>query len=146
MDLKGILSISGEPGLYKMVSQSRTGLIVEQLDTLKRRPATLSSKISALGDIAMFTLDQDVPLVEVFKAIHKLEDGGPCLSHKSDAKLIKDYFGRVLPNYDPERVYVSDMKRVFQWYNLLQAKGLIDQEDPKAEPAEADVQEQDAQD
>jgi hypothetical protein len=124
--LKGILAISGQPGLFKMVAESKNNIIVESLETGKRMPAYSTSKISALEDIAIFTETEDMPLKEVFKAISEKEDGGKTINHKSSSKEMRDYFGEVLPEYDRDRVYVSDIKKVLLWYNTLQEKNMLD--------------------
>ncbi len=125
MYLKGILSISGYPGLYKLISQGKTSIIVESLIDKKRMPAYASSKISALEDIAIFTDGEEVPLKQIFKSIFKLENGGIIPTEKINDKEIKNYFETVLPSYDKIRVYVSDMKKVMQWYNLLHSHNLL---------------------
>lgn len=134
--LKGILAISGHPGLFKMVSNSKNALIVESLIDKKRMPAYATSKISALEDIAIFTYEGDVQLSEVFKNIKEKEEGGKAISHKSSGNELKSYLSEVLPNYDEERVYVSDMKKIFQWYNLLQEQGLLEELDKEEETEE----------
>jgi predicted RNase H-like nuclease len=125
--LKGILAISGHSGLFKMVSNAKNALIVESLVDKKRMPAYATSKISALEDIAIFTYEGDVQLAEVFKNIKEKENGGKAVSHKASGNELKAYMEEVLPNYDQERVYVSDMKKVFQWYNLLQENNLLEE-------------------
>ncbi len=124
--LKGILSISGQPGLYKLVAEAKNNIVVESLDTNKRMPVYSTSKVSALEDIAIFTTKEDLPLKEVFKAISEKENGGPAISPKSPDKDLKDYFRAVVPDFDKDRVYVSDIKKVLNWYNILQEKNLID--------------------
>jgi len=137
MDLKGILAISGKPGLYKHVSQTRTGIIIESLADKKRIHAFTSAKISALQDISIYTEGGDLQLSEVFKKIYKKNDGKVALNHKSPAKELTAQFTEVLPEYDKDRVYGSDIKRVFQWYNLLHGLGMVDLEDaPKEEAKE----------
>src|SRR5690554_4931013 len=124
--LKGILAISGYPGLFKHVAESKNNIIVESLDTGKRMPVYASAKVSALEDIAIYTTSSDVPLKEVFKAIFEKEEGKAAISHKSSANDLKKYFGEVLPEYDRDRVYVSDIKKVMLWYNQLQEKEMLD--------------------
>ena len=143
MDLSKILAISGKPGLYKVVSQSKTGLIVESLIDGKRIPLFASHQSSALEDISMFTYGEDVPLKEVFWRIHEKENGKPSIDPKSPADKLKEYFETILPDYDKERVYPSDIKKLLNWYNLLLDKGLITQ--PEAEEGseeEADAAEE----
>lgn len=124
--LKGILAISGQPGLFKLIAESKNNIIVESLETGKRMPAYSTTKISALEDIAIYTDTEDISLKDVFKAIHDKEAGGKSISHKSSGNELKKYFGEVLPDYDRERVYVSDIKKVILWYNILHDKDLLD--------------------
>lgn len=124
--LKGILSITGQSGLYKLVAESKNNIIVESLDTQKRMPVYSTVKISALEDIAIYTETGDLPLKEIFKGINEKENGGPALSPKSSAAELKKYFGEIIPEYDKERVYVSDIKKVIMWYNTLHEKGMLD--------------------
>lgn len=127
--LKDILSISGYGGLYKYISQGRTGIIVESLEDNKRMNANATAKISALEDIAIFTETEDLPLKDVFKAISEKENGGETIGHKSSANELKKYFEEVLPGYDKERVYVSDIKKVVNWYNILHKLNLLNFEE-----------------
>lgn len=122
--LKGIMSISGQPGLFKLVAEAKNSIIVESLVTGKRMPAYSTSKISALDDIAIFTETGEVPLKEVLKSISEKENGGQA-TIKGSGNELKTYFEEILPEYDKDRVYVSDMKKVIQWYNLLQSKELL---------------------
>jgi len=140
MDLKGILSISGKPGLYKHISQTKNGIIVESLVDKKRMPAYASAKISALEDIAIYTENEDMPLVDVFKKIYESENGKEVLSSKASNDELKAYFGKVLPEYDKERVYVSDLKKIITWYNLLLSLKLMDftQKEEEKEEKEKD--------
>ena len=139
--LKGILSISGHPGLFKMISQGKSSIIVESLDDGKRMPAYATSKISALEDIAIFTEEKEVPLETIFKSIFEKEKGQACLSHKSQDADIRKYFETILPEYDKNRVYVSDMKKVFSWYNqLIKHNLLVFKEEEKEPQVEAEVQ------
>lgn len=139
MDLSKILSISGKPGLFLLVSQTKNGALVESLVDGKRQPAFSNERISSLEDISIFTTEEDVPLTKVFQTIFTKEDGKECISSKSDNKQILAYMREVLPNFDQDRVYISDMKKLFTWYNLLNSKGLIDlneKEESKEEVAE----------
>ncbi len=132
--LKGILAISGHSGLFKMVSNTKNAIIVESLVDKKRMPAYASFKISALEDIAIFTDEGDVPLKDVFKNIKAKENGEKAISHKASSNELKSYMSEILPNYDEDRVYVSDMKKIFQWYNLLQEQDMLNEtEDEKTE-------------
>ncbi len=131
MDLSKILSIAGKPGLFEMVSQSKSGLIVESLTDGRRIPAFSHERISSLEEISLFTDVDDVPLREVFQILFKREEGKKTISHKSSANELKELMEEILPNYDKERVYVSDIKKLINWYNLLVEKGFIDMEEPK---------------
>ncbi len=126
MDLSTILSISGKPGLFKLISQTKTGALVESLIDSKRYPAFLNEKISSLADISIFTVNDDISLQKAFQAIYKKENGGECINHKAPEKEIVAYMREVLPDFDEDRVYVSDMRKLFSWYNLLNSKQLID--------------------
>jgi hypothetical protein len=120
--LKGILSISGQPGLFKMVTEAKNSIIVESLLTGKRIPAYSTSKISALADISVFTQTGEIQLKELFK---KIQEAGKVISPKASANEIKIFFSEILPEYDQDRVYVSDMKKIFQWYQLLNDLNLL---------------------
>lgn len=126
MDLSKVLSIAGKPGLFSMVSQSKSGLIVESLLDGKRIPAFSHERISSLEEISIFTETDDVPLKEVLQNLFKKEDGKKTISHKSSANELKALMLEILPDYDEERVYVSDIKKLVNWYNLLVDKNLID--------------------
>lgn len=137
--LKTILSISGKPGLYKLVSQAKNMLIVESLQTGKRLPAYAHEKIISLGDIAIFTDEDDVPLGEVLESIKKKENGGKVSldMKKADAETLRAYLADVLPNFDRERVYVTDIKKLISWYNLLVETGntdFVEEKKAEAEP------------
>jgi hypothetical protein len=120
--LKGILSISGQPGLFKMVTEAKNSIIVESLLTGKRMPAYSTSKISALSDISVFTQTGEIQLKELLK---KIQENGKSISPKASANEIKSLFAEILPEYDQDRVYVSDMKKIFQWYQLLSDLNLL---------------------
>lgn len=141
MKIDKILAISGKPGLYELKVQTRSGFVAESLLDGKRITVGLRSNVSLLSEISMYTYTEEKPLVEVLRAIAQLENEGPALSHKEDnAKLIA-YFETVLPDYDQDRVYASDIKKVLNWYNILQAKGMVSKEEPTVENAE-EVKEQ----
>jgi len=132
--LKDILAISGQPGLYKLVSNTKNGIIVENLENGKRMPAYATSKVSALEDIAIYTEDgEDKPLGEVFKNIREKENGGQAIDSKSDSNELKNYFEEIMPDYDKDRVYVSDIKKVIQWYNMIQKLDMLNLLDVKEE-------------
>lgn len=124
--LKGILAISGQSGLFKMVTEAKNNIVVESLESGKRIPVYSSSRVSSLEDIAIYTETEDMPLRDVFKKIHDMENGGAALSHKAQAREMKEYFEKVLPDYDKDRVYVSDIKKVLLWYNQLHEKQMLD--------------------
>ena len=128
MDLKGIIAISGKPGLYKVAAQGRNNIIVQSLDNDKKFPAFASDKISALDDISMYTNEKDVPLTEVLTLLAEKEDFKASISAKEDPKKLREYLVTFLPNYDAERVYDTDVKKLFQWYNILIEKGIISKE------------------
>ena len=135
--LKTILSISGKPGLYKLVSQGKNMLIVESLADKKRFPAYGNEKITSLGDIAMYT--EDVPLKEVFLSMKIKENGAAVVLDlkKATADDLRAYLAEVLPTFDRDRVYPSDIKKLIVWYNLLVASGMTDfEETPAAETKE----------
>ena len=123
MNLSGIIAISGRPGLFKVIAQGKNNIIVESLIDSKRFPAYATDKISALDDISIYTYDDDAPLRTLLKAVYDKEGGKACPSHKEDLAVLKSYLLEILPNYDQERVYPSDVKKMFQWYNLLQKSG-----------------------
>lgn len=136
--LKTILSISGKSGLYKLVSQGKNMLIVESLTDKKRMPAYGTDKMISLGDIAMYTDDEDVPLQEVFLSIKKKENGQPIALDIKTATPdeLRQYMGEVLPTFDRDRVHLSDIKKLISWYNLLVANNLTDFEPAEEETAE----------
>ena len=129
--LKTILSISGKPGLYKLISQGRNMLIVESLTDNKRFPAYGNEKIISLGDIAMYTDTDDVPLKDVLTAMKEKENGAAVVMDlkKATADELRAYLGEVLPTFDRDRVYLADIKKLISWYNLLVACGITDFED-----------------
>ena len=139
--LETILSISGKPGLYKIVSQGKNMIIVESLLNGKRGPAYAHEKIISLSDIAIFTEDGEKPLCEVLDSIKTKENGQKSsVDPKSEAKILKEYLAEVLPNFDRERVYPTDIKKMLTWYNLLVETGNADftakkQEEEKDEEA-----------
>ena len=138
MDLKEILSISGYGGLFKYISQGRNGIIVEGLEDKKRMNAFSHYKVSSLSDIAIFSDSGEIPLRKVFKIILETENGGPAFGGKIDEKKLKDYFSKILPDYDRDKVYVSDIKKVVGWYNILQRNGITNFEEEITEAAETE--------
>lgn len=145
MDLTGIVSISGLGGLFQAVSSTKFGLIVENIAEKKRIPAYSHQKISSLADIAIYTDTEEVPLGQVFANIFDKEKGGKADISKSSSEEVKKYFEAVLPNFDRERVYVSDMKKVINWYNILQENNMLKKVEENTENKEvvaAEVSEQ----
>ena len=126
MDLKEILSVSGKPGLFKTIAQTKTGVIIESLIDGKRIQAFASDKISSLGEISIFTTGEDMQLREVFRLIGEKNGDQPAPDSKSDDRALKAFFESIVPDYDSERVYVSHMRKLVQWYNLLLANGITD--------------------
>jgi len=124
--LKDILSISGKGGLFRYVAQARSGIVVESLEDKKRHVAPATARVSSLEDIAIFTRDEEVPLADVFYIIHERSDGKETISHKVPSDQLKSYFEELVPDYDQERVYVSDIKKVIQWYNQLQQHDMLE--------------------
>jgi hypothetical protein len=137
MDLKEILSVSGKPGLFKTIAQTKTGVIIESLTDGKRIQAFASDKISSLGEISIFTADADLPLREVFKLIQEKNGDQPAPDIKTDDSALKTFFESIIPDYDRERVYVSHMRKIVQWYNILIENGITDFTAP-AEEAEGE--------
>ena len=133
MNLEKILSISGKPGLYALKVQTRTGFVAESLIDGKKITVGLRSNVSLLSEISMYTHDAEKPLTEVMRSIAVKEDNGPAISHKEDNSKLIAYFKEILPDYDDERVYPSDIKKVLNWYNMLQEKGLVSKEEPIVE-------------
>lgn len=128
MNLNKILAISGKPGLYHLDSQTRTGFLATSLADGKRVSVGIRNNVSLLSEIAIYTLEKEVPLAEVFKNIKEKENNEKAsVSPKSDNTTLEEYFFSVLPNYDEDRVYASDIKKVIQWYNLLLEKGFLEE-------------------
>jgi len=138
MDLSKILSISGRPGLYKHVAQSKNSAVVESLEDGKRSSAFITEQMSSLNDISVFTTGEDIKLEDVFKKIHEKEEGKKAISHNASAAEIKTYFAEAIPEYDKERVYVSDIKKMIKWYNLLVEAGIMEfiEKEDKTEDSE----------
>jgi hypothetical protein len=128
MNIEKILAISGKPGLYELKIQTRTGFVAESLLDGKKITVNLKANVSLLS--------------EILNTIAKKEKNGPAISHKEDSATLAAYFKEILPDYDEERVYGSDIKKVLNWYNLLQSKGLVTDEAPKASSKEESVTEE----
>ncbi|WP_028375826.1 DUF5606 domain-containing protein [Leeuwenhoekiella sp. MAR_2009_132] len=125
MSLDKIVSISGKPGLYHLRAQTRSGFIAESLADGKKMPVGLRHNVSVLSEISIYTLDGESPLREVFAKIAEKENGGSAIDHKGSKDELEAYFFEILPNFDEDRVYASDIKKVIQWYNLLQKNNLL---------------------
>lgn len=136
MNLDKILAISGKPGLYVLKVQTRGGFVAESLMDGKKITVGLRSNVSLLSEISMYTQTGEAPLVDVMRKIAIKEDNGPAPSHKESADILVSYFEEILPDYDQDRVYASDIKKVMNWYNILQAKGLVSKEEPKKDSPE----------
>tara|TARA_R110002020_G_scaffold236101_1_gene448402 strand:+ start:274 stop:702 length:429 start_codon:yes stop_codon:yes gene_type:complete len=142
MSLEKILSISGKPGLYNIKAQTRTGFVAESLLDGKKVSVGMRHNVSVLSEIAIYTLDGEVPLKEVFEKISEKENGGQAISHKASKDELEAYFFEILPNFDEDRVYASDIKKVFQWYNLLQSRDLLKTEVEEKSKASASDEEE----
>ncbi|MCK0147564.1 DUF5606 domain-containing protein [Arenibacter sp. F26102] len=130
MSLNKILSIAGKPGLFKLLTQTRSGFVAESLLDGKKVTVSFKNNVSVLSEIAIYTLEEEVPLKDVFEKIKEKEDGGKtAVSHKDDKIKLEEYLFEVLPNYDEDRVYASDIKKIVQWYNLLHEHGITEYAD-----------------
>ena len=128
--LQTILSVSGKPGLYRLLSQGKNTLIVESLQTKQRLPILPKDKVVSLGDISMFTIEEDVPLSEVLARVQEHQAGVPFAEELlKDGDALRETFGEILPSYDRERVYTSDIKKLFSWYNILLSAGITSYSD-----------------
>ncbi|WP_375325012.1 DUF5606 domain-containing protein [Flagellimonas sp. GZD32] len=138
MALDKILSIGGKPGLYKLLTQTRGGFVGESLLDGKRVTVGIRSNVSVLSEIAIYTLEEEVPLKEVFQKIKEKENGNKTsVSHKADKIELEEYFFEVLPNYDEDRVYASDIKKIIQWYNILLDNNITEFVEAEAKEEEA---------
>ena len=127
MSLDKVISISGKPGLYKLITQTRGGFVAESLVDNKRISVSVQNNVSVLSEIAIYTLTEEVPLRQVLQNIKDKENGKPTSVKPKDSKdQLEEYFFNVLPDYDEDRVYASDIKKVIQWYNLLQEHNMLD--------------------
>jgi hypothetical protein len=128
MSLQKVLAISGKPGLYELKIQTRTGFVAESLIDGKKITVGLRSNVSLLSEIAVYTYTEEVKLAQVFKSIATKENNGASISHKEDNAVLVDYFRAILPDFDEDRVYASDIKKIINWYNILQPKGIVTME------------------
>jgi len=145
IQLKDILAISGKGGLFKFIAQARNGIVVESLEEQKRHVAPATARVSSLEDIAIFTMDEEVPLADIFYMIHEKSEGKETLSHKAPAEELKSQFLELVPEYDEDRVYVSDIKKVFQWYNQLHKNEMLEVIDKEEDKEEEEQKEQAAE-
>ncbi len=136
MSLSEIIAVSGMSGLYKTVAQSKNSVIVESIVDKKRMHRYASQKVHTLEAISVYCADKDIPLAEVFKKIAEKEKKGPAVEHKADEAEVIKYFGTVLPDYDKERVHISDIRKMIQWYNILQKADMLNFDEVKAEGEE----------
>ena len=136
--IRTILSIAGKPGLFRLVSQGRNMLIVESLSTGKRTPAFAHDKVMSLGDIAMYTTGDDIPLADVLELVKAKTDGKPVdlKAFKNDSEM-REYFGEILTTFDRDRVHDSDIRKLFQWYNALLEAGITEFKAPEENKDEA---------
>ncbi len=136
MSLDKILAIGGKPGLYRLVTQTRTGFVAESLTDGKKLSVGIAGNVSVLSEIAIYTLEEELPLRVVFEKIQAKENGQKASVDPKAGKLaLEEYFFEVLPNYDEDRVYPSDIKKVVQWYNLLLENGITDFSETEEEQA-----------
>jgi ribosome recycling factor len=124
MEFNKIISVTGKPGLFQVVSQSKNSIIVESLTDKKRLAINTTQNVSLLENIAIYTYEEDIPLLIIFKSMFEKTEGKEALSHKESGKKLAAFFAEVLPNYDDERVYTSNIKKVIQWFNLLVNAGM----------------------
>jgi hypothetical protein len=136
MNLDKILAIAGKQGLFTLKVQTRTGFLVESLLDGKKLSVGLKNNVSLLSEISVYTYEAEKPLVEIMRAIAIKEDCQPAISHKEDNQKLTAYFLEILPDYDQERVYPSDIKKIINWYNMLQAKDLVSKDIPQVEAVE----------
>ena len=142
MNLEKVLAISGKPGLYELKAQTRGGFVAESLADGKKISVNARHNVSMLSEIAMYTYTEEVPLREVFQKIAEKEDGKEAISHKESKAKLEGYFKEILPEYDEDRVYASDIKKVFQWYNILVNAGVTDFSEQEAEEKEETASEE----
>jgi len=132
MSLDKVIAISGKPGIYALKKQTRSGFVAESLIDNKRITVGIRHNVSVLSEIAIYTLSEEKPLREVFQKIKEKENGAPTINHKVSKDELEEYFFNLIPDYDEDRVYPSDIKKVVQWYNILQKNDMLDFEEPVA--------------
>jgi hypothetical protein len=136
MDLKGIISISGKAGLFKVVAQGRNNIIVQALGDKRKFPIFSTDKVSALEDISIYTYEEDVPLVDVYVKLAEHENYQPSINHKENGAALRERISAFLPSYDEDRVHDSDLKKLFQWYNLLVNHGIVTKDNTSSQEEE----------
>ncbi|MEZ4799211.1 MAG: DUF5606 domain-containing protein [Flavobacteriales bacterium] len=137
VSLERILSVSGKPGIFQLVAGGKNIIIAESLLDGKRQPIHPNQRVSSLSDISIFTMEEDVPLQDVFNKMKDHFKGGPATDHKSEGNVLRGEMEKFLPTYDAERVYDSDIKKLFHWYNILQSKDMLEFETEEASNEEA---------
>jgi len=133
IELEKIISVSGKPGIFMLVSGGRNTIIAESLLDGKKQPIHATQRVSSLSDISIFTVEEDVPLKEVFEKMKAHYNGGAAIDHKAEGPALRKEIEKFLPTYDAERVYDSDLRKLFNWYNLLQSKDMLDFAEAPAE-------------
>lgn len=128
MYLEKLLTVSGKPGIFKAISQTKNGFIIEDIITNKRTSISQQNQVSLLENIAVYTYDEEIPLKDLFDKIYEFTNNNQAIHHKESSTKLREFMLKVLPNYDKERVYDSDLKKIIMWYNLLQSQGLISPE------------------
>ncbi len=131
MVLKDIMAISGQPGLFKFIAQGKNAIIVEHLESKRRGSAFNTARVSSLEEITVFTEKEDMPLGKIFDLIFEKEKGGPAIDYKSDPDKLKSYLEELVPEYKKDKVYNSDIRKILQWYNILQKLNLLVKEEPE---------------
>lgn len=134
MTLDKILSISGKPGLFELVAKTRNGFIAKSLVDGKKIPVNIQNNVSMLSEIAIYTYTDEIPLKSIFKQMFEKTEGKQAIDHKSSKTDLQNFFSEVLPEYDEDRVYASDIKKVVQWYNLLVKQDMLDLSDDETDP------------
>ncbi|MBL6656505.1 MAG: DUF5606 domain-containing protein [Flavobacteriaceae bacterium] len=137
MKLDKIIAIGGKPGLFKLLTQTKSGFVAESLTDGKRLTVNLRNQVSVLSEISVFTLEEEKPLPEVFELLLQKENGSnSSISHKADKLALEEYFFEILPNYDEDRVYPSDIKKIIRWYNILVEHKLLEISEDKEQDKE----------
>lgn len=138
MGLEKILSISGKPGLYELSAQTRGGFVAKSILDGKKISVSVRLNVSLLSEIAIYTYTEEVPLGTIFQKIYQKENGGEAIDHKASKRELEEYFSEILPDYDVDRVYHSDIKKIIQWYNILVSHGYTNfsKEEPKGKDEE----------